>query len=100
MRITFTQPSITMRHSAIERARGLVRLAAAVLFLSAASAALAQHEHPAVKPDAGVDLYGTILDNAGAPVAGVVVSDGYQCVATDARGVYQMKRHAKARMVY
>lgn len=88
-----------MRYSVIERALGFARIAA-VIFLAAGSAALAQHKHPGVRPDAGVDLYGTILDDAGAPVAGVVVSDGYQCVATDARGVYQMKRHPKARMVH
>ncbi len=83
------------------RARAFARVAAFFLvFAIGSAAALAQHKHPGIKPDADIDLYGSILDDAGAPVAGVVVSDGYQCVATDARGVYQMKRHPKARMVY
>ncbi|WP_108825970.1 immunoglobulin domain-containing protein [Ereboglobus luteus] len=60
---------------------------------------------PAITPDAGMDLYGSIVDDTGAPVAGVVVSDGFQCVKTNANGIYQMKRTnkggtTKARMVY
>ncbi len=39
-------------------------------------------------------------DTAGNPVEGVVVSDGFQCVATDAGGVYEMKRNAAAEYVY
>ena len=38
-------------------------------------------------------------DTAGNPVEGVVVSDGFQCVATDAGGVYEMKRDAAAEYV-
>ncbi|MDF9832450.1 autotransporter-associated beta strand protein/T5SS/PEP-CTERM-associated repeat protein [Ereboglobus sp. PH5-5] len=56
--------------------------------------------HQDIIPEVGNDLYGSIMDETGAPVAGVVVSDGFQCVLTDANGVYQMKRNAKARMVY
>lgn len=37
-------------------------------------------------PDAGNDLYGIICDNGGNPLKDIVVSDGYQCVATDSRG--------------
>ena len=48
------------------------------------------------KPDAGNDLYGQITDNHGQALAGVVVSDGYQNVVTNAKGWYQMKRNAKA----
>ena len=75
-------------------------LAALLFFAIGAGIAGAKVTHPAVTPDAGIDLHGTILDETGAPVAGVVVSDGFQCVATDERGVYQMKRHPKARVVY
>ncbi|MDF9826798.1 hypothetical protein M2103_000049 [Ereboglobus sp. PH5-5] len=78
----------------------IARAIAAFLFLAVSGIAFAKGTHPDIKPDAGIDLYGSILDETGAPVAGVVVSDGFQCVATDARGVYQMKRNSKARMVY
>lgn len=50
-------------------------------------------------PDAGNDLYGIICDNGGNPLKDIVVSDGYQCVATDSRGFYQMKRNGKAEFV-
>ena len=50
-------------------------------------------------PDAGNDLYGLISDKDGNPVSGVVVSDGYTCVVTDAHGYYQMKRNAGAQFV-
>ncbi|MDR0901342.1 MAG: calcineurin-like phosphoesterase C-terminal domain-containing protein, partial [Opitutaceae bacterium] len=56
--------------------------------------------HPVINPAAGNDLYGSILDDTGAPVPNVVVSDGFQCVKTDATGIYQMKRNAKARVVF
>ena len=36
------------------------------------------------------NLYGVISDQTGAPIRGVVVSDGFTCVETDARGLYQM----------
>lgn len=50
-------------------------------------------------PDAGNDLYGVVTDKDGNPVSGVVVSDGFACVATDSRGFYQMKRNDKAEFV-
>jgi hypothetical protein len=53
-----------------------------------------------INPAAGMDLYGMISDGNNNPIAGVVVSDGYQCVKTDAKGIYQMKRNAAARFVY
>src|SRR5574344_2111457 len=53
-----------------------------------------------ITPTAGMDLYGFIGDAAKNPIAGVVVSDGYQCVTTDAKGIYQMKRNAAAEYVY
>lgn len=51
-------------------------------------------------PNAGMDLYGFIGDSDKNPISGVVVSDGYQCVTTDAKGIYQMKRNANAEYVY
>jgi len=48
------------------------------------------------KPKAGNDLYGQITDDRGQGVPDVVVSDGYQSVATDAKGWYQMKRRSGA----
>ena len=35
----------------------------------------------------GTTLYGLVTDTSGNPVQGVVVSDGYNCVETDANGV-------------
>ena len=49
-----------------------------------------------IEVDASSTLYGFVGDTAGNPVEGVVVSDGFQCVATDAGGVYEMKRDAAA----
>ncbi|MDR3936788.1 MAG: metallophosphoesterase N-terminal domain-containing protein, partial [Alistipes sp.] len=48
----------------------------------------------------GTTLYGLVTDTSGNPVQGVVVSDGYNCVETDANGVYQMIRYKKARFVW
>ena len=53
-----------------------------------------------IEVDASSTLYGFVGDTAGNPVEGVVVSDGFQCVATDAGGVYEMKRNAAAEYVY
>lgn len=57
-------------------------------------------DHPAITPDPGIDLYGSIIDDMGNPVPGVVVSDGYQCVVTDVKGVYQMVRNPSALTVF
>ena len=48
----------------------------------------------------GTTLYGLVTDTSGNPVQGVGVSDGYNCVETDANGVYQMIRYKKARFVW
>jgi len=56
--------------------------------------------HPAITPSQGIDLYGSILDDKRNPVPGVVISDGYTCVQTDEKGIYQMKRNPKALIVY
>ena len=50
--------------------------------------------------DGNTTLYGLVTDTSGNPVQGVVVSDGYNCVETDANGVYQMIRYKKARFVW
>lgn len=46
------------------------------------------------------DLYGYVKDTAGAPVQGVVISDGYTCTATDAEGFYSLTRNTSAYYVY
>jgi len=81
----------------------------AVLLLSAATACGDGDNEPPTPPaappkeievDASRTLYGFVGDTAGNPVEGVVVSDGFQCAATDARGIYQMERSAEAEYVY
>ena len=46
------------------------------------------------------NLYGVISDQTGAPIRGVVVSDGFTCVETDARGLYQMAYDPRAEYVF
>ncbi len=53
-----------------------------------------------IQPDEGMTLYGLVADKSGNPIAGVVVSDGYTCVATDTNGVYQMKRSRSSKYAY
>lgn len=55
---------------------------------------------PTITPSTGMDLYGFVGDADNNPISGVVVTDGYQCVQTDSKGVYQMKRNANAEYVY
>ena len=50
--------------------------------------------------EAGNDLYGIVIDNTGSPIEGVVVSDGFSCVESDANGVYQMARNKDAYHVF
>lgn len=47
----------------------------------------------------GTDIYGYVLDTDQNPVPGVVVSDGYTCVATDQAGMYAFSRNGAARFV-
>ena len=56
-----------------------------------------EEEKPEIKPDEGITLYGLVSDSEGNPLEGVVVSDGYSVVATDAKGVYQIVRSANAK---
>ena len=46
------------------------------------------------------NISGTLLDTDGKGVAGVIVSDGYNCVQTDSLGRYKMKRDSLARFIY
>ena len=49
----------------------------------------------------GNDLVGLVYDGSTAKgIPGVVVSDGYDCVATDANGVYQFKSNSLTRVVF
>ncbi|KAA2536018.1 serine/threonine protein phosphatase, partial [Alistipes onderdonkii] len=93
----------------MNRFEALMRRAALVLALLLTTACGGGEEEPRTPPaeppreievDASSTLYGFVGDTAGNPVEGVVVSDGFQCVATDAGGVYEMKRNAAAEYVY
>ncbi|HBL78157.1 MAG TPA: hypothetical protein DD458_23250 [Prolixibacteraceae bacterium] len=53
-----------------------------------------------ITPGPGMDLYGFIGDNDGTPIKNIVVSDGFSCTATDAKGIYQMKKNANAKFVF
>jgi hypothetical protein len=53
-----------------------------------------------ITPLPGMNLYGRITDTGGNPIAGVVVSDSFSCVLTDANGVYQMKKNNAAILVH
>lgn len=49
----------------------------------------------------GANIYGRVTNNLGEPVAGCVVSDGKQCVQTDANGNYAIKSDmANSRFVF
>lgn len=49
----------------------------------------------------GNDLVGLVYDvSTGKGIPGVTVTDGYDCVATDANGVYQFKSNKLTRVVY
>lgn len=45
-------------------------------------------------------LYGTVSDTHGRGMAGVVMSNGYRCVQTDAAGNYRLEQHPEAQWVY
>ena len=46
------------------------------------------------------NLYGVISDQTGAPIQGLVVSDGFTCVETNAQGLYQMAYNPEAEYVF
>ena len=43
---------------------------------------------------------GTITDERGKPVEGVIVSNGFTCVQTDAKGQYELPFHSASKFVY
>lgn len=49
--------------------------------------------------DEDATLYGLITDEDGQPISNVVVTDGFSSRATDENGVYQIKRHKRAKFV-
>lgn len=53
-----------------------------------------------INPSEGINLYGFIGDENDDPLSGVVVSDGFSCVATNEKGVYEMKRNEEATHVF
>ncbi len=59
--------------------------------------------HNPVIPDfevrSGMNLVGRVKDGS-APVAGILVSDGYSIAETDEDGIYQMKRNDDAKFVF
>ena len=56
---------------------------------------------PLSAPAAEGNLVGTVLTSGGEPWVGIVVTDGYQCVQTDAQGRFAMNSDLeKARFVY
>ena len=51
--------------------------------------------------DKSTTLYGAVKDKqSGEGIAGVVVSDGFNCVKTDKNGVYQLVRDKNSEMVF
>ena len=54
---------------------------------------------PVFEPSFGTSVYGTVLCD-GAPVSGVVVSDGYECDQTDKNGYYQLQSLKKHGYVF
>lgn len=53
-----------------------------------------------ITPNKGTTLYGVVFNEKDSGIPGVIVSDGYSCVETDQRGVYQIKRNEKAVYVF
>lgn len=52
-----------------------------------------------VKKSVGT-IFGSLRDNEGMPMAGVLVSNGIECVLTDSMGNYRLKADTAARFVY
>ena len=60
------------------------------LFLACTPEAKPEEQGPNPTPDLPITIRGTIYDDGGNRLAGVVVSDGAQCVKTDAQGVFEL----------
>ncbi len=52
-----------------------------------------------VEPEGDATVYG-VVESDGAPISGVVVSDGYEVTITDDNGIYQMKSAKKHEYVF
>lgn len=52
-----------------------------------------------LKPENGATIYG-MVSCAGVPLEGVAVSDGFEVVRTDAKGIYQMKSNKYHKYVF
>lgn len=90
--------SAMMRHSAAVRARAQAdRLLAEAQRDSALAKALKSALEKAALRDS---LHGTLRDTSGVAMPGVVVSDGFTCVATDSAGRFALHRNPKAKFVY
>jgi len=50
--------------------------------------------------DSSLIITGIVTDTLGNPIEGVVISDSYNCVKTDAQGHYSLLRNEKAKFVY
>ena len=60
------------------------------LFLACTPEAMPEEQDPNPTPDLPITIRGTIYDDGGNRLAGVVVSDGAHCVKTDAQGVFEL----------
>lgn len=67
-----------------------------VLLLACTPEAKPQEHDPNPTPDLPITIRGTIYDDGGNRLAGVVVSDGAQCVKTDTQGVFELASDLEA----
>ncbi len=96
--ITAVAVRAMMRHSAAVREQERIEaLRVAALRDATLAKALRDAEQRAARRRA---ISGTLTDTAGVAMPGVVVSDGYTCVATDSAGRFALTKHAKAKFVY
>ena len=67
-----------------------------VLLLACTPEAKPEEHGPNPTPDLPITIRGTIYDDGGNRLAGVVVSDGAQCVKTDTQGVFELASDLEA----
>lgn len=51
-------------------------------------------------PQGSENLNGLVVDENNSPLKGIVVSDGFSCVTTDAQGIYRLQRNPDASYVF
>lgn len=60
--------------------------------------------HEATRQEYGLgattNLWGFVKDEQGNPIEKVAVTDGFSVAQTDAKGLYQLRKHEKARFIY